>query len=289
MVLNKVRIILETIKFEHTVFALPFAYLGMILARKGFPTFFQFFWITVAMVGARSMAMSVNQLVDYKIDQRNPRTAHWPLPAGKISRQVVILFAVVSFLIFLIAVYQLAPLCRYLWPVVIVPMVIYPFTKRVTYLSHFLLGFCLGLAPLGAYVAITDQIPEIPIVLLGLAVLFWTAGFDIIYSCQDYEFDLREGLYSIPISLGIEKGLLITKCLHLLTVLLLFAVGQLLRLGLFYFLGMILISLFLWYENRIVKPSDLSKVNLSFFTLNGFVSIVILLCTVTDILLFKRG
>jgi 4-hydroxybenzoate polyprenyltransferase len=286
MVLNKVKIILEMIRFEHTVFALPFAYLGMILAKRGFPTLSQFLWITVAMVGARSMAMSVNRLVDYQIDQRNPRTAAWPLPAGKISLRAVIFFALVSFLVFLIAVYQLAPLCRYLWPVVVVPMLIYPFTKRLTSLSHFLLGLCLGMAPLGAYVAITDQIPTIPIIILGLAVLFWTAGFDIIYSCQDYDFDVREGLHSVPIALGIEKGLRLTKWSHLITVILLFMVGLFLRLGFFYFLGVLLISLFLWYENRIVKPSDLSKVNLSFFTMNGLVSIAVLLFTVTDILFF---
>ena len=289
MVLNKLRIILETIRFEHTLFALPFAYLGMILAERGFPTLSQFLWITVAMVGARSMAMSVNRLADYRIDQRNPRTAHWPLPSGEISFQAVILFAVFSFVVFLIAVYQLAPLCRLLWPVIILPMIIYPFTKRFTYLSHFLLGLCLGLAPLGAYVAITDRIPELPIIVLGLAVLFWTAGFDIIYSCQDYDFDTREGLRSIPIVLGIEKGLQMTKILHLTTVFLLFLVGLLMRLNLFYFLGIILTSLFLWYENRIVKPSDLSKVNLSFFAMNGLVSIAILLFTMTDILFFKRG
>jgi len=287
--LNKLRIILETIRFEHTLFALPFAYLGMILAERGFPTLSQFLWITVAMVGARSMAMSVNRLADYRIDQRNPRTANWPLPSGKISFQAVILFAVFSFVVFLIAVYQLAPLCRLLWPVIILPMIIYPFTKRFTYLSHFLLGLCLGLAPLGAYVAITDRIPELPIIVLGLAVLFWTAGFDIIYSCQDYDFDTREGLRSIPIVLGIEKGLQMTKILHLTTVFLLFLVGLLMRLNLFYFLGIILTSLFLWYENRIVKPSDLSKVNLSFFTMNGLVSIAILLFTMTDILFFKKG
>jgi 4-hydroxybenzoate polyprenyltransferase len=241
------------------------------------------------MVGARSMVMSVNRLADYRIDQRNPRTAHWPLPSGKISFQAVILFAVFSFVVFLIAVYQLAPLCRLLWPVVILPMIIYPFTKRFTYLSHFLLGLCLGLAPLGAYVAITDRIPELPIIVLGLSVLFWTAGFDIIYSCQDYDFDTREGLRSLPIILGIEKGLQVTKILHLATVFLLLLVGLLMRLNLFYFLGIILTSLFLWYENRIVKPSDLSKVNISFFTMNGLVSIAILLFTVTDILLFKKG
>lgn len=287
--MNKLRIILETIRFEHTLFALPFAYLGMILAERGFPTLSQFLWITVAMVGARSMAMSVNRLADYRIDQRNPRTANWPLPSGKISFQAVILFAVFSFVVFLIAVYQLAPLCRLLWPVIILPMIIYPFTKRFTYLSHFLLGLCLGLAPLGAYVAITDRIPELPIIVLGLAVLFWTAGFDIIYSCQDYDFDTREGLRSIPIVLGIEKGLQMTKILHLTTVFLLFLVGLLMRLNLFYFLGIILTSLFLWYENRIVKPSDLSKVNLSFFAMNGLVSIAILLFTMTDILFFKKG
>ena len=287
--MNKLRIILETIRFEHTLFALPFAYLGMILAERGFPTLSQFLWITVAMVGARSMAMSVNRLADYRIDQRNPRTAHWPLPSGEISFQAVILFAVFSFVVFLIAVYQLAPLCRLLWPVIILPMIIYPFTKRFTYLSHFLLGLCLGLAPLGAYVAITGRIPELPIIVLGLAVLFWTAGFDIIYSCQDYDFDTREGLRSIPIVLGIEKGLQMTKILHLTTVFLLFLVGLLMRLNLFYFLGIILTSLFLWYENRIVKPSDLSKVNLSFFTMNGLVSIAILLFTMTDILFFKKG
>lgn len=288
MVLRKLRIILETIRFEHTVFALPFAYLGMILARRGFPRFSQFFWITVAMVGARSMAMSFNRLIDYQFDKRNPRTWDWPLPSGKISYQAVAIFAGISLILFLIAVYQLAPLCRLLWPVVIIPMIIYPFSKRFTPLSHFLLGFCLGLAPLGAYVAITDKLPGIPFLLLGLAVFFWSAGFDIIYSCQDYDFDKKERLCSIPVSLGIERGLKLTKILHFITVLLLLYVGVLLRLHFFYFLGIIIISFFLWYENQLVKPFDLSKVDLSFFTMNGLVSVALLLFTISDLHFFRE-
>jgi 4-hydroxybenzoate polyprenyltransferase len=178
-----------------------------------------------------------------------------------------------------IAAFMLPSLCHVLWPVALIPMTIYPFLKRFTFLSHFVLGISLGLAPLGAWIAVTNIFPTVGIFSLGFAVSVWTAGFDIIYSCQDYEFDRHEGLHSIPVQFGIGMALNITKILHGLTVVFLLLVGMSFSLGVIYYIGVIFIAIFLWYENRIIKPDDLSRVDLSFFTLNGFVSIVAFLFT----------
>jgi 4-hydroxybenzoate polyprenyltransferase len=277
--MKKLKIILQMIKFEHTIFALPFAYLGMVLGANGVPDFYTFFWITVAMVGARSYAMAVNRLADRSIDIRNPRTKNWPLPQGAITVLETSVFVLCSILLFVIAACMLPSLCHVLWPVALIPMTIYPFLKRFTFLSHFVLGVSLGLAPLGAWIAVTNTFPTAGIFSLGFAVSVWTAGFDIIYSCQDYEFDRHEGLHSIPVQFGIGMALNITKILHGLTVVFLLLVGMSFSLGVIYYIGVIFIAIFLWYENRIIKPDDLSRVDLSFFTLNGFVSIVAFLFT----------
>lgn len=261
------------IKFEHTIFALPFAYLGMILAARGLPEVRTFAWITVAMVGARSYAMAVNRLVDRNIDVRNPRTSPWPLSQGSITVLETSVFVLCSMLLFIIACFMLPWLCHVLWPAVLIPMTIYPFLKRITYVSHFILGLCLGLAPPGAWVAVTNTVPPPGILALGLAVLFWTAGFDVIYSCQDYDFDRQAGLHSIPVRFGIDRALKITRVLHALTVVLLMLVGISFSRGPVFYVGVLFIAVFLWYENRIISPDDLSRVNVSFFTLNGFVSI----------------
>jgi 4-hydroxybenzoate polyprenyltransferase len=271
--MKKIRIILELIKFEHTIFALPFAYLGMVLGARGIPDISTLIWITLAMVGARSYAMAVNRLFDKDIDSRNPRTMLWPLAQGQITVLETLTFAFVSLILFLIAVYSLPPLCHMLWPVVIVPMTIYSLAKRFTYLSHFFLGLCLGLAPIASWVAVTNSLPTIGVLALGFAVMFWTTGFDIIYSCQDYDFDKKEELYSIPVRFGMDAALKLTKLLHALTVVLLFFVGIHFSLNFIYYFGVMLIALFLWYENSIVTPTDLSRVNVSFFAINGFVSI----------------
>jgi 4-hydroxybenzoate polyprenyltransferase len=281
--MKKLKIILEMIKFEHTIFALPFAYLGMILAAQGLPELRTFVWITIAMIGARSYAMAVNRIADRNIDMCNPRTSSWPLSQGSITVLETSVFVLCSILLFIVASFMLPSLCHTLWPVVIIPMTVYPFLKRITWLSHIVLGLCLGLAPLGAWIAVTNTLPSPGVLALGLAVMCWTAGFDIIYSCQDYEFDRQAGLHSIPVWFGIDRALKVTKALHALTIVLLAGVGISFSLGLVFYVGILFIAIFLWYENRIVSPADLSRVNVSFFTLNGFVSIVAFLCTFLSI------
>ncbi|HDP69735.1 MAG TPA: 4-hydroxybenzoate octaprenyltransferase [Actinobacteria bacterium] len=283
-VLNKTATIFRMIKFEHSIFALPFAYMGAMLAVKGFPTFWQVLWITVAMVGARSFAMSLNRLIDKEIDARNPRTKERALPKSILSGKDVVIFSLISLIIFIVAVYNLAPLCRWLWPLFVMPFVFYPYTKRFTWFCHFFLGMCLGLAPIGAWVAATNSISVEPI-LLGLAVCFWVAGFDIIYACQDVEIDNKQKLYSIPTIFGIKKALVITAILHVLSVIILLMVGILSQLGLIYFIGLTIVALLLLYENKLVSPNDLSKLDAAFFTMNGIISVVMFFFTVLDFIM----
>jgi len=280
-VLNKTVTIFRMIKFEHSVFALPFAYMGAMLAAGGLPTFWQFFWITVAMVGARSLAMGLNRLIDRKIDTRNPRTKNRALPKKLLSEKDVMVFNLISLAVFLIAVYSLAPLCRWLWPFIVLPFVVYPYTKRFTWFCHLFLGMCLGLAPIGAWIAVTNSISFVPI-LLGLAVCFWVAGFDIFYACQDVEIDRKQKLYSIPTIFGIKKALIITAIFHTLSVGIFFAVGVLSRLGLIYFVGLAIVASLLLHENRLISPNDLSKLNTAFFVMNGVISVVMFFFTMLD-------
>ncbi|MBI5207349.1 MAG: UbiA family prenyltransferase [Candidatus Firestonebacteria bacterium] len=281
-ILNKIIIFLQMIKIEHSIFALPFAYLGILLSLGKISFDRNFLWITVAMVGARSFAMAFNRYVDKEIDIRNPRTQDRALPKKLLTENEVIVFSFLTLVIYISAAFELSPLCRYLWPFLVLPMIIYPYTKRFTYLSHFVLGISLGLSPIGAWIGITNTLPSMKVLLLGLAICFWTAGFDIIYACQDINFDCKEGLYSIPAYFGLEKALKTTAFLHFLTVILLFATGFLFRLKLFYFFGVLTVASVLWYENHIVSPKDLSRVNVAFFTANGFISILIFIFTWID-------
>jgi len=273
MALRKIKMLLDMIKFEHTIFALPFAYLGMVLGAGGLPGLSSLVWITCAMVGARSYAMALNRIFDRAIDKKNPRTQHWALPSGKIAAGEAVLLVLAALALFFVAVASLPSLCHLLWPLVLLPMTLYSLSKRFTCLCHFLLGLCLGLAPLGAWVATTNTLPPGGILALGLAVLCWTAGFDILYSCQDYEFDRREGLHSVPARLGITAALRLTRLLHACTILCLVVVGLSFSLGPVFYGGVAIIGIFLWYENSIVSPDDLSRLDVSFFTVNGFVSI----------------
>ncbi len=273
MALRKIKTLLDMIKFEHTIFALPFAYLGMVLGAGGLPAVRPVIWITCAMVGARSYAMALNRICDRAIDKKNPRTRHWALPSGSVAIGEAVLLGLGALVLFFIAVAMLPALCHLLWPLVLLPMTVYPLSKRFSFFCHFLLGLCLGLAPLGAWVATTNTLPPAGILALGLAVLCWTAGFDILYSCQDYEFDRRESLHSVPARFGIPAALRLTRLLHAGTVLCLIAVGLSFSLGAVFYGGVIIIAVFLWYENSIVSPDDLSRLNVSFFTVNGFVSI----------------
>ena len=279
--MGKLKVILEMIKFEHTIFALPFAYMGMMLAANGLPRIAEIFWITVAMVGARSFAMAINRYIDREIDARNPRTEDRAIPAGKLNNNYVLIFSAISLIVFFIATYQLAPLARLVWPAVVFPFLIYSYTKRFTWLSHVVLGVSLGLAPIAAWIAITNGLSW-PVVALGAAVTLWVAGFDIIYACQDIDFDRKDKLFSIPAVFGVKKALLVTRTFHVLTVGLLFTVGVAFNLGVVYYIGVAITALLLAYENRMVKADDLSKVNMAFFTINGFISLQIFAFTGLD-------
>lgn len=285
--LDKIKIYLEMIKFQHSVFALPFAYFGAFLAQMRAPDFMTIFWITIAMVGARSFAMVVNRLIDMEIDRRNPRTAERALPKGLLSVSSVVLFSIFSLAVFLFAVYKLAPICRYLWPVAVIPFIVYPYTKRFTWLSHFVLGLCLGLAPVGAWIAVTNNISIEPF-LIGAAVLCWVAGFDIFYAMQDLDFDRQNKLFSIPARFGVRGSLVLTKLLHIISIALLSWVGIRMNLGLIYFTGVFITAVLLAYENSIIKANDLSRLNMAFFTMNGVIS-VLMFCFVAVEVIFGRS
>ncbi|GAW91885.1 UbiA-like polyprenyltransferase [Calderihabitans maritimus] len=281
---KKVRIFLEMIKFEHTIFALPFAFLGAFLAAEGFPTAYQMFWITMAMVGARTAAMSLNRLIDRHIDALNPRTANRALPRGLLSVTEVWIYTILSFLLLYVAASRLNPLCVKLMPIAVFVLVIYSYTKRWTWACHLVLGIALGLAPLGSWVAITGRV-ELPGLLLGLAVATWVAGFDIIYACQDFDFDRKYGIHSIPARFGLRRALQISGLLHVAAPLFLVAVGVYAKTGLFYWLGVAAASLILIYEHRLVTPTDLSKIDVAFLNMNGYLSTLMFLFTFLDILL----
>jgi 4-hydroxybenzoate polyprenyltransferase len=283
MPIQKLKIILNMIKFEHTIFALPFAIMSAFVASDGLPPLEKIGWILVAMVGARSCAMAFNRLADAKIDEANPRTAIREIPAGKIGKRAVWIFTVISAALLVFAAYQLNSLAFALSPVALLVIMGYSYTKRFTSLSHLWLGLSLSIAPIGAWIAIEGRFDWTPM-LLGLAVLLWTAGFDIIYACQDLNFDRRHGLYSIPARLGIRRALWLSSALHLVMVAVLVAVISLTNFGLLYLIGVGIVSIILIYEHAIVKPNDLSRVNLAFFTLNGMVSLVLMVLSVADIL-----
>jgi 4-hydroxybenzoate polyprenyltransferase len=269
------------VKLEHTVFALPYAYTGAILALGEVPSAPQLFWITVAMIGARSLAMALNRLIDAAIDARNPRTARREIPAGLLSRANVAAFALASLIVFLIAVWQLAPVTRWLWPIPVAGFVIYPYLKRFTWLCHPFLGAVDGLAPVGGWVAVTNHV-DATAFLLGGAVALWIAGFDIIYATMDLEIDRRQGLHSIPRRFGVATALRITRAFHLASVLLLVWLGLALGLGPLYYLGVAVVATLLAYENSIVSADDLSRVDMAFLTMNGVIALVFLAGVLAD-------
>ncbi len=286
--LRKLRLTLEMIKFEHSIFALPFALTAALLAIRetglsAQAALAKLGWIVVAMVGARSAAMTFNRLADADLDARNPRTAARHLPAGLLSRRYAWGFLVVSVAAFLVAAAALNPLCLKLAPVALALLLAYSYTKRFTALSHFVLGLCLGAAPAAAWIAIQGAL-DARILWLTAAVTLWTAGFDILYACQDYEFDLREGLRSLPVRLGIRRALLVARGLHALVPLCLLALACVFRLGAPSLAGVAAIAVLLVYEHRLVKPHDLSRINAAFFTVNGYVSVLFFLFWGAEIL-----
>ena len=271
------------VRIEHTVFALPFAYVGAFLSLDAWPGLANVVWVTVAMVGARTLAMSINRLVDAEVDARNPRTANRELPSGALSRAQVLGLCLLSLAVFLVAVFQLDPAVRWLWPIPVVMFVIYPYLKRITWLCHLWLGGCLGLAPLGAWLAMTGTAPW-EAWAIGAAVALWVAGFDLFYSLFDLDHDRAEGLHSWAVRFG-ERGVFIgARVLHSGTVALLALAGWGLDVSLFYWLGVAATAALLAYEHSIVRPGDLRRLDAAFFTLNGVISVVFFVFVALDVL-----
>ncbi len=291
--LRRLRLTLDMIKFEHSVFALPFALTGALLAWRdsGFQVAglgWRFFWIVVAMVAARSAAMAFNRLLDTNIDRRNRRTAQRHLPAGLLSARFAWGFTAVCSLVFMWAARELGFLCFLLAPLALAILFFYSFAKRFTLFSHLILGFCLGMAPAAAWIAMRGTLDP-RILWLTAAVMFWTAGFDVIYACQDFEFDCAEGLCSIPRRIGIRGALRLAKLLHLAMIASLAALVFVFHLGALSVLGVMAVIALLVYEHGLVKPHDLSRVNAAFFTVNGYVSILFFVFWAADILVGRRA
>lgn len=280
--LTKIRLFLELIKFEHTIFALPFAYLGMVLAAGGLPTFHQFFWVTVAMASARTLAFAINRLADRRFDATNPRTAKRPSVTGALSTQVIAAFAVISVVVLALAAWLLNPLALILFPGALAFLLGYSYTKRFTSLCHWVLGFTDGLAAVGGWIAVRGSIftaDDLPAWLLLFAVTFWIAGFDIIYACQDVEHDRREKLYSWPSRRSITSALFIAKVNHGLTILTLVVLGLTFPLGWPFWVALVIVTGLLIYENSIVKPDDLSRINVAFFNINSYIAVTLFVGT----------
>jgi 4-hydroxybenzoate polyprenyltransferase len=271
------------VRIEHTVFALPFAYVGAFLAVDGWPGMANVVWVTVAMVGARTLAMSVNRLVDAEIDARNPRTAARELPSGALSRAQVLALCAASLALFLIAVSQLDPIVRWLWPIPVAMFVAYPYLKRFTWLCHLWLGACLGLAPVGAWLGVTGSAPW-EAWAIGAAVMLWVAGFDLFYSLFDLEHDRAEGLHSWAVRFG-ERGVFVAaRTFHAGSVALLALAGVGLGVSVLYWLGVVATAALLVYEHSIVRPGDLRRLDAAFFTLNGIISVVFFAFVALDVL-----
>lgn len=279
--------LLRMIKFSHTVFALPFALMGAVLAAGGLPSLHSLLWILVAMAGARTLAMTFNRLVDRKIDAMNPRTAGREMPRGIVTTPHAVLMIVGSLALFEFACFRLNPLCLKLSPAALLVILGYSFTKRFTAYSHLVLGLSLAIAPVGAWIAVRGSL-GLPVLLLGLAVFFWVAGFDILYAIQDIDFDRKAGLYSIPGRVGVGSSLVIARVFHLLTVALLFLQVPLLALGVYYLAGLGIVSGLLLYEHALVREDDLSRLDLAFFKMNGYISVTIFAFTLLDLLLSGR-
>lgn len=285
---GRIKIFLEMIKFAHTVFALPFAFTAALLAARGLPTLYQVFWILMAMVGARTAAMGLNRLIDAEIDAENPRTSNRAIPAGQLGKGSVAFFIAVSVLLMMYAAYRLNTLCLYLSPVALFFLVLYSYCKRFTSMAHVVLGICLAGAPLGAWMAIRGTV-EAPAVLLAVAVLFWVAGFDILYALQDLEFDSRRGLHSIPVKFGVSGSLRLARIFHAIMVACLVALQLSAGLGPVFFVGLMVCLAMLGYEHWLLKSGDLTKLDAAFFNMNGYISVTIFIFTFLDVVTFRGG
>jgi 4-hydroxybenzoate polyprenyltransferase len=283
---KKIGIFLQMIKFEHTVFALPFAFMGALLGSVvmfgTLPTWSQIGWIVIAMFGARSAAMGLNRLIDRISDAKNPRTSGRAIPAGLLKLGEVVIFIGFSFFLLFWAAFKLNPLSAKLLPIAVFLLVIYSFTKRFTWACHLILGLTIALAPLGGWVAVTGSVNWTSMVFY-FTIVFWTAGFDVIYSCQDVEFDVKEGLKSIPVRFGVQGALVIARVFHILTAIGFVSLLFMTDLSWWYAAGMIIAYIILFYEHYIVSPSDLSRLQTAFFTMNGVLSIVVFSFTLIDL------
>ena len=280
--IKRARIYLDAIKFEHTLFALPFAYLGMILASRGWPGWPIVVWTTLAMAGARTGAMAANRLIDAGLDARNPRTATRAIPQGLMSRPEMLGLATGGFALLHIAAWQLNGLALALAPVAMLAVTLYSYTKRFTWGSHWILGLVDGIAPVGGWIAVTGAF-SLEAIVLALAVMFWIGGFDVLYGLQDVEFDRQHGLHSIPARFGVRKALWTTRASHAATIVMLLALGNISNLGWPYWVGVGLIGCLLTYENLLLKPHDLSRLNIAFFNINGYIAIVALASTIMGV------
>ncbi|MFN3739614.1 MAG: UbiA-like polyprenyltransferase [Thermodesulfovibrionales bacterium] len=281
--LERIVTYLRMIKFSHSVFALPFALTSAFIASKGFPELERFFWIIVAMVSARTAAMGLNRIIDRHIDKLNPRTSMREIPSGKVSLIEAILFVSVAIVIFIYSSWRLNPLCFKLSFVALGAIFLYSYTKRFTSLSHLFLGITISAAPIGAWIAIIGTF-DLRIISLGLSVAFWIAGFDILYALQDIDFDRRYGLYSVPARFGVKRAIGISRLFHVISWSLLFMTGILFKLNIWFFVGVFLAGVILFYEHRLVKPDDLRRLNIAFFNMNGYLSIVVFLFTLLSYL-----
>jgi len=272
--LSALRHFLDAIKFEHTVFALPFAYVAMVLAADGWPGWRVLVWVTLAMAGARTLAMSVNRLADRFIDAANPRTAKRHLPTGVLTPAQVTMAAALSAALLLVSAFMLNPLCLTLSPLAVLFLVGYSYTKRFTWLSHWILGFTDGIAAAGGWIAVRAAFDP-PVYVLWVALTVWIAGFDLIYACQDVEFDRRNGLHSVPARFGIPAALITARVCHLLTIVAFALLGWMMGLGLLYWLGVLVVAGLLVYEHSLISPRDLSKLDVAFFNVNGYISVIL--------------
>lgn len=272
---------LRMIRFSHSIFALPFAFTGALIAAAGIPAPGTIFWITLAMVGARSGAMGMNRIIDREIDRKNPRTRNREIPSGKIGIPEAVIFTAAALLLFILAAYNLNTLALLISPFAILVLFLYSYTKRFTWMSHFVLGIAISAAPLGAWIAVRGTF-DIRILPLGFAVVFWLAGFDILYALHDIDFDRDHGLYSIPQRFGIGQAILLSRLFHGITILLLLYTGYLFGRGVFYWTGMAIVALLFAYEHSLVKPAGLSKLNIAFFNMNGYISVTVFVFSFLD-------
>ena len=277
--MTAVRHFLDAIKFEHTVFALPFAYVAMVLAADGWPGWPTLLWVTLAMAGARTLAMAVNRLADRFIDAANPRTARRHLPAGLLTPVQVGGAAVAAGALLLLSAYMLNPLCLALAPLAVLFLVGYSYTKRFTWLSHWILGFTDGIAAAGGWIAVRGAFAP-PVYVLWFALTVWIAGFDLIYACQDVEFDRRTGLHSVPARFGIPAALATARACHVLTIAAFALLGWMMGLGWLYWLGVAVVAGLLVYEHSLVSPGDLSRLDVAFFNVNGYIAVILFLSVI---------